>query len=101
MNQVIGYPFVSHVEQSLRPTIQNPIEFLNKHYHSGYSGAKYNLLSQGVYLLMGYRYDFKPFLKRFIYKQHGTWTEVYAPNKTKLRAAVYGTINEIVELPKK
>lgn len=101
MNQVIGYPYVAHVEQSLRPTIENPVEFLNKHYHSGYSGAKHGLLSNGTYKLMGYRYDFKPFLKRFIYKQYGTWTEAYAPNKTKLRNAVYGKIDEIVELTKK
>ena len=101
MNQVIGYPFVSHVDLSLRPTIENPVEFLNKHYHSGYSGAISNFLSKGIYLSMGYRYDFKPFLKRFVYKQYGKWTEAYAPNKTKLRKAVFGKIDEIVELPKK
>jgi hypothetical protein len=101
MNQVIGYPFVAHVEQSLRPTIQNPIEFLNKYYHSGYSGAIYELLKSGTYKSMGYRYDFKPLLKRFVYKQYGNWTEAYAPNKTKLRNAVYGKIDEIVELTKK
>lgn len=97
-NEIIGYPFVGHVDQSSRPKIENPIEFLNKHYHGGYSGAIHNLLNYGVYKLMGYRYDFKPYLKRFVYKQYGNWTEAYAPNKTKLRKAVYGRIDEIVEI---
>ena len=97
-NEVIGYPFVGHVNQSSRPKIEKPIEFLNHHYHSGYSGAISNLLNSGVYKSMGYCYDFKPYLKRFVYKQYGNWTEAYAPNKTKLRKAVYGRIDEIVEI---
>jgi hypothetical protein len=93
--QVIGYPFVSHVDQDWRPTIE-VVDFLNR----SYGISNYDLISHGYYKLMGYLYDFKPYLKRFIYKQYGSWQEAYAPNKTTLRKVIYGRIDEIIELKK-
>ena len=95
---ITGYPFVSHVDQDSRPTIDNPIEFLKTAYRPGYHSALHNMLSSGVYKRGGYRYDFRPLLKTYLYKQHGMWSEVYAPNKTSLRAVIHGRIDKIVDL---
>ena len=96
-NPIIGLPFVSHVEQDKRPTIENPKEFLNKAYQRFYTNND-NLIRYGCYQLMGYRYDFTPYLKKYVYKQYGDWREVYAPNKTLLRQVVGGRIDKIIEL---
>lgn len=92
---ITGFPFVDHVDQQLRPTI--PLNYLDRAYTPHHSASD-NLLRYGVYKLMGYRYDFKPYLKLYLYKQHGDWREAYAPNKTKLRAAIYGSIDKIIVL---
>ena len=49
-------------------------------------------------MLRRQKYDFKPFLKRILVKQYGTWSEYFAPNKTKLRKCLYGRIDEMVYL---
>ena len=95
-NVVIGVPFVSHVDQEARPTIENAKEFAKKQVLSTSSDVLYS----GIYKLMGYRYDLRPFLKLFLYKQYGSWSEGYAPNKTTLRKSVYGRIDRIVEIEK-
>jgi len=99
MNAVIGYPFVSHVDQNKRPTIETPSQFLHYHYTIGYcSGSINELLRDGTYKHMGYIYDFRPYLIRFLYKQDGRWQEGYAPNKTKLKSSIYGGVSEIIEI---
>ena len=47
--------------------------------------------------LQGYRFDFFDVLKKYL-NQYGQWTEYYAPDRTSLRAYLYGRINQIVEL---
>ena len=59
---VTGYPFVSHVDQNLRP--QLPVDFLDKAYTKFYTNND-NLINYGCYKLMGYIFDFKPYLKAF------------------------------------
>lgn len=98
MDRVIGFPFVAHVEQTARPTIDNPIVFLRERYNNRFNFGIQVLLSNGIYKVGGYVYDFRPYLKRFVYKQYGSWTEAYAPNKTSLRKIIYGKIDEIVEV---
>jgi hypothetical protein len=93
--EIIGYPFVGHVNQEARPTLS--LEFLKKAYVRGYTNND-NLIRYGVYKVMGYRFDFKPYLKKYLYKQYDTWHEVYAPNKTALRTVIYGKIDKIVEI---
>jgi hypothetical protein len=78
--------------------INNPMEFLNSKYQNGYISGLHELQRSGIYKLMGWIYDFKPFLNRYLVKQHGDWTEYYAPNKTKLRATIYGRIQEIHQI---
>jgi hypothetical protein len=96
MEIVIGRPFVSHVNQEAKPTLEVNA-FLKKAYVRFYTNND-NLLRYGIYKLMGYAYDFKPYLKLYLYKQYGNWNESYAPNKTLLRQAIYGKIDKIIEL---
>lgn len=91
---IIGKPFVSHVDQTLCPSL--PLDFLNKAYVRFFTNND-NLLKYGHYKLMGYVYDFKPYLKLYVYKQYGTWHEAYAPNKTLLRSVLGGRIDKIIE----
>ena len=48
--------------------------------------------------LQGYRFDFFDVLKKYLVNQYGQWTEYYAPDRTSLRAYLYGRINQIVKL---
>jgi hypothetical protein len=98
INSVIGYPFVAHVNQEDRPVIDNPVGFIATVYSKGYHSALHTLLNSGVYKCMGYQYDFGPLLRKYLYKQYGMWSEVYAPNKTALRTVIHGRIDKIVEL---
>ena len=50
--------------------------------------------------LMGYRFDFLDVLKKYLVAQYGQWAEYYAPDRTSLRAYLYGRVNQIVEVPK-
>ena len=45
--------------------------------------------------LQGYRFDFFDVLKKYLVNQYGQWTEYYAPDRTSLRAYLYGRINQI------
>lgn len=74
-----------------------PNKYLNNVYLNGGWGLD-NLKKLGVILLMGWSYDFKPYLKTFVYKQYGSWHECKAPNKTLLRKVIYGKIDKIVEV---
>ena len=49
------------------------------------SGNTYNL-QQGYYLLMGYKFDFKPFLRRFLvrFRYKNNYDIIYALNKTNI-----------------
>jgi hypothetical protein len=60
--------------------------------------ADMSILETGIYRLRGWAFDFRPFLRRFVYKQYGHWEEVYAPNKTALRDVIPECITEIVEV---
>jgi hypothetical protein len=94
---VIGYPFVNHVNQKERPTIENAKEFLTRAYTRFFTNND-NLLRYGCYRSMGYSYNFSPYLKRYVYCQYSNWQEVYAPNKTLLRQVIGGKITKIIEL---
>lgn len=96
-NSVIGYAFVNHVNQKATPTINNPKEFLKRAYVRFFTNND-NLVRFGYYKSMGYLYDFKPYLKKYLYKQYGDWREAYAPNKTLLRQVIGGRIEQIIEL---
>ena len=44
--------------------------------------------------LMGVRFNFSDFLKTFVVKQHGSWHEYKAYNKSTLKAFIYGRIEK-------
>ena len=48
--------------------------------------------------LIGYCFDFIDVLKKYVVNQYGQWSEYYAPDKTSLRAYLYGRIKQIVEV---
>lgn len=77
---------------------ENPKEFLKSKYQRGCFFGLDRLKESGNYLLMGDCINFKQYLKKYLIKQHGTWQEVFAPNKTLLRKSTYGAIQSIVEL---
>lgn len=94
--KVIGYPFVDHVDQRKRPTLS--LDLL-KQVYTPYHGSRINMINNGVYKLMGYKYDFKPYLKKYLFKFYGEWHEGYAPNKTLLRQAIGCKIDKIIDYP--
>ncbi len=49
-------------------------------------------------LLMEVRFNFSDFLKTFVVKQHGSWKEYKAYNKSTLRAFINGRIEKIIEI---
>ena len=101
---LIATQFAFHDRVSdVAPTILNdyticPKEYLKGVFDGGYHGSLDNIKENGKMLWAGWSYDFTPFLKKYLYKQYGSWTECYAPNKTLLRKSVYGRVDQIVEL---
>lgn len=74
-------------------------DFIKQKYASGkFAFGLDNLLSCGVYKLGGWAYDFRDELKKFLIKQCGVWREIYAPNKTLARKAIFGRIEQIIEM---
>lgn len=98
METVIGIPFVEHVDQNLRPEIHNPKNYLKSMFDNRYHGNLPNIHTFGAIKIMGYRYDFKKYLKQYVVKQHGGWQEYYAPNKTLLRKTLFGKVEKIIEI---
>ena len=99
--EIFAYKF-SNTALSNKPDILKgltPIEFLETKYQRGCIFGLDNLQRSGRYRLMGWCYDFSPFLKKYLVKQYDSWQEYYAPNKTLLRNSIYGSIGEIVEIP--
>lgn len=76
----------------------NPKDFLIQKYENRFDFGASELIRTGVFKLAGWKYNFRPFLKRYLVKQYGNWIEYYAPNRTLLRKAIYGRIDELVEL---
>lgn len=104
-SEIFAYKF-SDTATEIKPVLFNeehstPIEFLKFKYQRGCFFGLDNLMNSGHYKLLGWSFDFTPFLKRFVYSQYGHWTDVYAPNRTALRNATYGKIDCIVDIPSK
>ena len=73
-----------------------PEDFLKSKYDTGIAFGLDNLHRIGHYLLMGWSYDFTPYMKQYLVKQYDSWQEYWAPNKTLLRKSLYGRIQKIV-----
>lgn len=94
-NEIFAYKF-SNTATPEKPDIlngQTPKEFLEQKY----IGLD-NLHRSGHYKLMGWCYDFTPFMKQYVVKQYDSWQEYWSPNKTLLRKSLYGRIQKIIEI---
>jgi hypothetical protein len=98
--QIIGVPFVAHVDQEAKPILTDAKAFIDSVYLTGgYHGNLFDMLRYARIKRMGYVYDFKGLMKRYVYKDYyGSLYEAYAPNKTYLRKAVRGKLQYIIEL---
>ena len=76
------------------------LQELKEYYMAGgYQMSIHNLLQYGHEKIMGWCYDYRDELKQFYYSdKYGNTARAYAPNKTCLRKAIYGTIYDIVEI---
>jgi hypothetical protein len=86
--------FTGRAKEEDKIVFDNPTDYLTRQFDE----HEHNLQT-GFYKNMGGCYDFRPFLKRFVFNLHGSWFCSYAPNKTLLKKAVCGVINEIHQLP--
>jgi hypothetical protein len=93
------YNFTGHAKEEDKAAEKVTLAFIKERYEKRLlCGGLDNLLNYGVYKWLGWAYDFTDELKKFVVKQYGQWREVYAPNKTLLRKALYGRIEKIVEI---
>ena len=90
-------PFKFSSTATPEPTIEinNPVEFLKSKYAVPFTFGLDNLQRDGIYKLQGWAYDLRPFLKKILVKQYGSWQEYYAPNKTALRKLLYGVVEKM------
>ncbi len=98
--KVLVFPFTQgtddkHIRQDI---LKNPQEFLKKTLSNRFSFGTDNITRQGTYKEMGFAYRLRPFLKNYVYKQHGAWHEIYALDKANARKLVYGRIDKIIEI---
>lgn len=89
-------PDIKHIRKDIE---QNPEQFLKeKLTANNYAFGVSEITRSGVYKEMGYKYDFRPFLKKYVYKKYGSWSEMYSLNKTNLRKLVAGRVEKILEV---
>jgi predicted RNase H-related nuclease YkuK (DUF458 family) len=93
--KIKGTPFVSHVDQESTPEIEIDIKSI---YESKSHSFLCDMHRWGFVKRMGYIYDLKPYLTKYVVKQYGHWQEYYAPNKTLLRKSIYGAVDKIFEV---
>lgn len=94
---ITGYAFTEGAKEVNRRDDIN-MDFVKSKLSSAYNFGSDNIMRGGCYRELGWRYDVRPFLKRYVYKQHSSWHEVYALNKGNLRRLVYGHMDEIIEI---
>lgn len=92
------YKFSETATENPTLAIDNPKDFLKSKYSNAFNFGVDNLKQNGIFRLQGWAYNFRPYLKIYVVKQYGRWYEYYAPNKTSLRATLYGRIEKIQEI---
>lgn len=101
MNKTLSAYAFSTTACNSKPDILNGKsinDFLKEKFDKGCISGQENLKKYGVYRILGWEFNFRPYLKRFIVKQYDQWSECYAPNKTALRKCTNGKIQEIYEI---
>jgi len=76
-------------------------EFLKNKLYDPFSFGFQNLTDRGIYKIHGWVFDFRPLLKKFVYKSsvYGL-QEGFFINKGNLRKVIRGRIYYIREIPK-
>ena len=90
--------FTSKAEERHKLFIPDIQRFLRNKFKPHVAFGQDNLLYYGIYKRMGWMYDFRPYLKRFLVKQYDSWQEYYCINKTALQKLLHGKIQEIIEV---
>lgn len=94
-------PFVPNTKESniRKDIVSNPEQFVKKLLTgSRFQFGVQNVISSGIYKEMGYMYNLRPYLRKFVVKQYDSWQEMYALNKTNVRQLTIGRVNKIVEI---
>jgi len=94
-------PFTTNTDPNKinKEILENPEKFLmDKLTGSRFGFGVDNITKTGFYKEMGFQYNLRPYLQKFIYKQYGQWQEMYALNKTNLRKLVFGKVEKIISI---
>ena len=89
--------FTGKADPKYKAEIANPRAQVRHYFEIG-SFSLNNLTREGCYRCMGWLYDYRPYLKKYLYKQYDRWQEAYAPTRSHLRKVTYGRIEKIIEL---
>jgi len=98
INEVKAFKFTDTEAEKPDVNHDTVFEFLNSRYTEGSIFGIENLKQSGGFKLMGWYFDFKPYLKLYVINQYDNWYQAYAPNKTMLRKTIHGRIDKIVEV---
>lgn len=104
MQQITAQPFIKDPNpKHIRKDIETDPETFIKEKLTGsnFSFGVDEIIRTGRYKEMGYIYDLKEGLRRFLIHQHEDWRGIYALNKTNARKLTHGKVDEIVEIAKK
>lgn len=103
---VTCYPFsstaveqqpVKHYAAGLMDKINRSIPLDREDKNALTHGVNNNSFFKRAIPVGGWAFDFSAVLKLFLVKQYGSWYEMWATDKTAVRAHVYGRIERIVE----
>lgn len=92
------------ITHSEKPDIlrgDTPEEFLKKLLTNPFNFGVNDVTTYGKYKLSGWKFDFTPYLKRFVVKTNYSIYETYAINKTQARKLAGARVIYIIEIPKK
>jgi hypothetical protein len=78
--------------------LTEPKDFLAHKFANRHDFGTFELATTGMYKLLGWVYDFRPVMKKYVVKQHGNWREYFAPNRTLIRKYAYGRVDKILEV---
>lgn len=97
---IVGIPFSPNADKTTPLAIDDVPAFLASKYVRGCVFGQDLLIQDGVFKYLGWIYDFKPYLKKYLVQDKHyprTWLSYYAPNKTMLRE-VLQTKEKIIEV---
>ena len=87
--------FTGRAKEEHRLDIPDPKAFIEKQFNTRYPPE---ISYSGVYRNMGWMYDFRPYLNRYVVCQYNSWQAYYCLNKTLLRKLIPGKVQEIVQV---